>query len=200
MNLLAEQLPEVVEVDGVEYPLNVNFRDAIRTILAFEDSSLTIAEKYSVLLTNLFGESVPADRSKAIALALRFLNGGEDSDEEVTNSPRLYSFEKDSNYIFAAFRQTHGIDLAAETNLHWWKFLALFMDLGSDTVFCGLIAFRRRILDGTASKEEKKEYQRNRELYDVEQPDTRTVSEKMQEQKFLQLVEQRRKERANAGK
>jgi len=56
--------------------------------------------------------------------------------------------------IYAAFRQTHGIDLQKEL-LHWWVFLALFQDLGADTAFCSLVNLRRRVKSGQATKEER---------------------------------------------
>jgi hypothetical protein len=185
VNILIEELPDSVEIDDVEYSLNVDFRSCLRTILAFEDYELTTQEKYQIMISNLYQE-VPTNLTKAVALGIKFLNGGEESkDEDGGNSPRLYSFSQDAGYIFSAFQQTHGIDLES-TPVHWWKFLALFMDLGSETTFCSLIGLRKRIKNGTATKEEKRAYREMKEIVDI--PDYKSPDMQARETEFLQLV------------
>ena len=103
-------------------------------VIAFEDPELTGLEKQAVMLENLYPEQ-PTDPTAACEIAVRFLNGGSETGEGEEDEPlRLYSFSKDAGFIFSAFRQTHGIDLET-AELHWWKFLALFMDLGAETTF-----------------------------------------------------------------
>lgn len=133
---------------------------------------------------------MPQDIEQAIIKAHLFLNGGEITESD--DPPmRLYSFAKDANYIFAAFRQTHGIDLQT-TDLHWWKFLALFMDLGSETTFCQLVGLRKRIKTGKATKEERETAREMGEVFDVPDVDDRTLDEKEAEQDFLRKLEQAR--------
>ena len=103
---------------------------------------------------------------EAVEKANWFLNCG-DEPSEAQSGVRLYSFEKDANFIFAAFRQTHGIDLQKE-NLHWWKFIALFMDLGQDTTFCQLTALRKRVKSGKATKEEKQAAKNMGDMFIIE--------------------------------
>lgn len=156
MNILIDELPEAVEIDGIEYAINFDFRTGIDCILDMESSELTDEEKYILLLRRLYGDVVPNDVEMALKLAVKFLDGGKDAQEEnpFADNTRLYSFEKDATLIYAAFRQTHGIDLQ-KVELHWWQFLALFQDLGADTAFCSLVNLRRRVNSGEASKEER---------------------------------------------
>ena len=184
MNLLVDQFPEAVEIDGIEYPIETDFRACLRTILACEDPELTPLEKQRVMLENLYLEP-PHDLRKAFEQAVKFLNGGEN--QEDSDGLRLYSFDKDARWIFSAFRQTHGIDLET-AELHWWKFLALFMDLGSDTAFCGLVHLRKRLKTGKATKEEKQAAREMGDLIDVPELDTRTLEEREQEAEFMRLV------------
>ena len=187
MNLLTSQLPDRIEIDGQQYKLNTGFRTCLRIIYAFEDNRLTIYEKFQVMLENLYDE-LPSDLNRAVELGTKFLNFGEkEKDDGDDLGPRVFSFEHDGNLIFAAFQQTHGIDLS-KIDLHWWQFMALFMDLGSETAFCQLISFRKRIKDGTASKEEQKEYRMHRELYDLPEPDLRTTEELLAAENFFKLV------------
>jgi hypothetical protein len=154
-------------------------------ILAFEDDQLTNAEKQMIMLQNLYPEPIE-DVQTALEMGMKFLDGGKVNEEE-DNGPRLFSFEKDASLIFSAFRQTHGIDLET-AELHWWKFLALFMDLGADTAFCNLVGLRKRVKNGTASKEEKAMAREMGDMFDVPEPDTRTPEEREQEAEFMRMV------------
>lgn len=193
-NILTDELPEWVEIDGIEYPINADFRACLRVILAFEDSELTGVEKQAILLTNLYPEQ-PHDPGKAIELGVKFLNGGEEAESEGQSGPRVYSFAKDANYIFAAFQQTHNVDLET-AEMHWWKFLALFMDLGSETTFCQLVGLRKRVKTGRASKEERRAAREMGEVFEVPELDARTPEERNQEAEFLRLVQEGQKQHA----
>ncbi|MCG8619708.1 MAG: bacteriophage Gp15 family protein, partial [Desulfobacterales bacterium] len=94
-----------------------------------------------------------------------------------------FSFSKDANLIYAAFKQTHGIDLQRE-KLHWWQFLALFMDLGPDTTFCSLVSLRKRRMAGKLTKAEREAVSELGDWMDVPQPDNRTAEEKRKDEDF----------------
>lgn len=181
-------MPTAVEINGIEYPINSDFRTCLRIILAFEDEELTNNEKAMLLLDNLYPE-IPHDQIEATRQGMKFLNGGKvaDEDEEEGGGPRLYSFEKDANLIFAAFRQTHGIDLET-VEMHFWKFLALFMDLGSETTFCQLIGLRKRVKSGKATKEEKEAAREMGDAFLIEEPDDRTPEEREKEAIFDSMM------------
>jgi hypothetical protein len=172
----------------MEYLINSDYRTALTIVLAFEDETLTGYEQQAILLSNLY-DDIPVNTQAAIDQANKFLNGGKISEAEPQSTLRLYSFSKDAGYIFAAFRQTHGIDLQ-KVDLHWWEFLTLFMDLGADTTFVNLIGLRKRIKTGTASKEERQAARDMGDLFDIPEIDTRTLSEKEAESEFMKLVSQ----------
>ena len=50
-----------------------------------------------------------------------------------------YSF--DADYIVAAFQQPYGIDLTV-TQMHWWRFQALFRALPEDTLMARIMSWR----------------------------------------------------------
>jgi hypothetical protein len=155
--------------------------------MAFEDPELTPQEKQVILLSSVY-VTVPQDVRQAIEKAHLFLNGGAISEHE-SDGIRLYSFAKDANLIYAAFKQTHGIDLQT-AQLHWWQFLALFMDLGQDTTFCQLVALRKRLKTGKASKEEKQAAREMSEMIDVPELDERSLEEKELEADFMRKVKE----------
>jgi hypothetical protein len=196
MNVLIDELPDAVEIDGVTYHIETDFRACLRAIIAFEDDDLTPLEKQLVMLANLYPEQ-PHDLQGALEQAIRFLDGGHgQADSENRPGYRLYSFAKDSSLIYAAFRQTHGIDLEAVELLHWWKFLALFMDLGAETAFCQLVALRKRVKSGRASKWERQAALEMGEAFLVPEPATPEQVEAKTE--FMRLLEEgeRRREKS----
>jgi hypothetical protein len=196
MNILTDRLPRAIRIGEKVYPVNSDFRDCLRIILAFEDNDLTWVEKQIVMLTNLYAELPDEEHiEEALLKGVKFLNGGEDDtgEQEKGSNLRLYSFSKDARYIFAAFQQTHGIDLQNTEYLHWWQFMTLFMDLGSETMFCNLIGLRKRVKTGKASKEEKQVAQEMGNIFDVPEVDTRTLNEKERDRDFLHKVAEARK-------
>ena len=169
MNILVDSFPTSLEIDGVDYEIKTDYRYSLYTILAFEDKELTNYEKLNIMLENLFVE-IPDNVEAMLEKTQWFLNGGKESSSDDSEN-RLYSFSKDASLIFAAFKQTHNIDLEQETNLHWWKFLSYFMDLGQNTVFCQLVALRDKYYSGRASKEEKQAIRKMGDMFYIDQTD-----------------------------
>lgn len=189
-NILFDNLPEYIEIDGQSYKIDTDYRNCLRIITAFEDNELTPQEKQIILLLNLY-KVIPPNIEQAVRMANTFLNGGEAGADEETAPYRLYSFTKDARFIYAAFRQTHGIDLT-KADLHWWQFLSLFMDLGAETTFSQLIGLRKRIKSGKASKEERAAAREMGEAFEVPDIDRRTLEEKEAESEFMRLVRNRK--------
>lgn len=197
MNILTDTLPDTITIGKRKCRIETDFRPCLKTIMACEDDTLTRHEKAQVILTNLFPtNNFFSDPESALEKAQWFLDGGrtsaESSDTDTAEAPmRLYSFTKDANFIYAAFRQTHGIDLST-IKMHWWVFLALFLDLGSETTFCQLIALRKRIKSGKASKEERAYANEIKDILDLEEPDVRTLSEREAEAEFMDALKEAR--------
>lgn len=186
MNILIDALPTSLYVDGQEVPIRSSFRDSLRALMAYEDNDLTSQEKQMILLANIYYE-VPENIPEAIKQAVWFLDGGKDDTESSSDSVRVMSWNKDASLIFAAFRQTHGIDLTT-ADLHWWQFLALFMDMGQDTAFCQLTSLRSRVKKGKATKEEREAARNMGDAFDVPDLDTRTLEEKEKDALFNRLL------------
>lgn len=144
-------------------------------------------EKQAVLI-GWFYYQRPKNIREALEKAMAFLNQSqEQEEEEIETGPRVFSFEKDSAMIYAAFLQTHGIDLQT-ANLHWYQFLALFHDLGPDTAFCQLRNLRYRIKTGKATKEERQAAAEIQHLIDLPELDTRTYAERLKDKRFMDIL------------
>ena len=186
MNILLDELPRTIEIDGVDHLIRCDYRTCIRIIMAFNNNEFTMQEKQFIMLSLLYHD-IPENIQLAADNAIWFLDGGTDREEDEVGEQQkpLYSFSNDASYIYSAFRQTHGIDLQ-NTDLHWWKFIALFMDLGSDTTFTNIVGLRKRYRDGTATKEEKKIINEMGDVFDVPEFDNRTLDEKVEEYEALE--------------
>ena len=137
-------------------------------------------------MDELYSEGWPEQIAEGLRQAIEFLNGGKSGEEG--EGVRVFSLSKDANLIFSAFHQTHHLDLEGVGYLHWWKWLALLMDLGSETAFCQLISLRRRVKLGKATKEERAAAIEMGAAFEVPEYDTRTLEEKLAARRFYELA------------
>ena len=106
----------------------------------------------------------------------------ENNEANVSSKPEgpAYSFEHDSNYIYAAFYEQYGIDLQKE-DMHWWKFRALFTSLGENVHFVKIMGYRSIKITSAMSKEQRSFYEKMKKLYALPLP--------KEEQEFQQTLE-----------
>lgn len=170
MNILTSELPKKIKVNENIYDINYDYKSIINILLALEDEELTNNEKIYVMIKNLYIDEIPEnDLEEAIEKAIKFIDLGKESDDSNHKSDtRTYSFEKDASYIFSGINQTHHIDLEEKKNLHWWKFMSMFMDMSPDCMFGELIYYRKRKAEGKLNKEERKQYEKIKDIVDLD--------------------------------
>ena len=183
MNVLIDGLPTAVEINGVEYEINTDYRVGLRIMTTFEDPNLTGYEKQLVMLRLLY-PVIPSDARRAAELAVKFLNCGQEPklNDDEADPTRYYSWSQDARYIMAAIEQTYHIDLST-ANLHWWRFSYMFLDLHEDCFFSRLIYLRKQKAKGKLTKEEKEWYYSMREIVDL--PEVYTSEEQAAINKFM---------------
>lgn len=185
MTTLGERLPEAIRIGAEDYPVRWDWRSCMRIILAFESDELTGCEKLG-LMTELLYKNRPPTSGEVCEKAIRFLNCGEvegGGSGEVAH--RLYSFERDAALIYAAFRQSHGLDLNRE-ELHWWEFCSLFMSLREDCLFCRVVSLRERKRRGVLTPEERRQTAGMERL--LELPERYSPEEERQMARFLETL------------
>ena len=170
MNILTSSLPKKIKIKDKIYDINYDYRTIIKILIAFEDVNLTDIEKMYILLKNLYKEDIPEeDTEEAIEKAIKFIDLGEtDNNRSKKSNVRLYSFEKDGNYIFSGINSTHNIDIEKEQDLHWWKFMSYFMDMNPECMFGELTYYRTRKAEGKLTKDEKKKYEKIKDIIELE--------------------------------
>lgn len=167
MNILTEELPVCVEVGGRRCPIHTAFHAWVRFELAMQDADLSDTDKVRTAL-ELCYPTVPADLGAALDALLWFYRCGEDSPKEGKGSGgahhrKAYCFEQDADYIYAAFLSCYGIDLT-DSDMHWWKFRALFRALPQECELVKIMGYRTADLKGMP-KAQKKFYEKMRKLY-----------------------------------
>ena len=191
MNILIDEVPEYVEIDGVEYKINTDFRIGIMFELLIQDNTFADMEKVEIAL-NLYYPEIPHDPIQALEKILWFYRCGKEYDAEspqegtegTTQQQAIYSFEHDAEYIYAAFLDQYGIDLQDIEHLHWWKFRALFKGLKEDNLIVKIMGYRAIKIDDSMTDSEKKFYRRMKKIYAL--PDNRTQEEK--ERDFINAI------------
>jgi hypothetical protein len=172
LNLLIDGLPEEVEIAGQTVRISTGFRTGILFEEVLQDHSLDDADKLQTAL-ELYFPGVVFDYEvlpEAVNRLIWFYRCGsdptetKDTDEAGSGEDPPYSYEHDADYIYAAFRQAYGIDLARET-LHWWQFRALFRSLPEDTQMVKIIGYRTMKIPASATTEQRQHYEKMKRIY-----------------------------------
>jgi len=183
--MLVDPLPETVEIGGKEYVINTDFRVSVLYELLMQDDEVSDREKVRQALL-LYYPEIPNDVREAVHKILWFYGCGkakpgkqqdqeQSEDEAIAETEKVYSFEYDDGYIYAAFMSQYGIDLADIEYLHWWKFRAMFKALEEKTEFMKIIGYRSVDITSKMPEEQKKYYRRMKSIHAL------PVSEKEQE-------------------
>ncbi|MBQ4086995.1 MAG: bacteriophage Gp15 family protein [Clostridia bacterium] len=179
MNLFTEKFPNVISVDGAEIPINTDFRVWVQVEQVFSASAHMSVETILSLYRLVFPKDtvIPENVGKTLEQLLWFYGcetrakkGGARS----SSKNRIVSFLEDSALIYAAFLSQYHIDLT-ETDMHWWKFRALFDGLWSNHRISEVMGYRGEDLSKIKDKERRKFYKDMQERYKL--PDLRSEAE-----------------------
>lgn len=160
-NILIDELPQTVTIDNKEFPISTNFRTFILFEMLLSDNSLSDRRKMEEMMNLFFVEETPERiTEEVINSIIDFYRCGKQETRKqkavrrtVKNKKKVYDFECDDAYIYAAFVSAYNIDLNEIDYLHWWKFKALFNGLPSDCEFVKIMGYRAT--DTTAIKDNK---------------------------------------------
>ena len=171
MSILTQKLPDSIVVNGEAYPIRTDFR----VWLQFTELMLSArpaAEKTVQMLVLLF-EALPCDFCATWEAVLAFYAGCDREQKkggaERAAAKRIYDFEADGAYIYAAFLQQYHIDLQTAA-LHWWSFRALFHALGEETQFVKIMGYRSMDVSKIKNKEQREMYAKLKKQYALPTP------------------------------
>ena len=171
MGILSSSLPTSVMINGVEYPIRSNFRTMIKFEELMQDPDVTDQDKVWLAL-RLFYPEIPDDKDRAVEQLLWFyrcdkrdnLYAKKVKKRKAKKVNRIYDFELDDDYIYAAFMAQYHLDLHKVRYLHWWKFRAMFNSLSDDMQISKIMEYRAAELD-KVPKEKRSFYKRMKMLY-----------------------------------
>ena len=169
MTIFSKALPDGYIRHGREYKMRTDFKVWLKVEGLASDNDIASDMKFSAELKLIFPVTPPADE-RLIQFIGWFLRCGEEPKEIRAGGIRAYSSEHDEGYIFAAFMQQYHIDLS-ETDMHWWKYQALFRSL-RDTKFTDIAGWRSADIDNDMPKSRREFLTEMQEYYAL--PDTLT--------------------------
>ena len=137
MNLLYDDFPESIEVNGKTLNILTDFRDWIMFSDMMFDKNLSNADKLvgakrwieddipqSISISNIFQALVEffscSDMTEKNPATIEGSNK--------TSKP-IFSYKHDAKYILSAFREVYHINLKTLEYMHWWEFQCLFESL-----------------------------------------------------------------------
>lgn len=181
MNIITDGLPDCVEIDGGTFYINTDFRVWVKIELLFSDD---VPEGYRLpLALGLAFDVIPENKGEAAEALLAFYSGGKNTEKKTSGKKkksrknrRIYSFEYDSEYIYAAFLQAYGIDLA-DVQMHWFKFKALFAALPDECLMSKIMGWRALEITKDMPEASRKRYAELKEAYRL--PLSQTEEEKI---------------------
>ena len=178
MNILLDDLPEFVNVEGESYFVDTDFR----TWIIFEeivlDPAIDNREKVESLIDLCFTENQPDNVKLAMDSLLYIYGGGKKPSQKKSarkngeveiREKQIMSYEHDAPYIFGAFMSQYGIDLNAIDYMHWWKFQALFRSLNSSNKIVEIMSYRAADLGQIENPKERNRIARLQRIYALPQ-------------------------------
>lgn len=161
---LYQPLPDSIDVDGVEYPVDTDFRVWVRfqEILISDDTDDNKADKACELMAEI---GLPQTKAALDSMLTFYAGASTENRVESGENVQAFDFDRDSEYIFSAFLDSYGIDLTT-AKLHWWQFKALFKSLPEDCQMCKIMMYRTIDLK-KVPKEQRKFYREMKQRYSL---------------------------------
>ena len=158
INLLTDDFPTSVGIDGESFEIYTDFRDYIelqQMLVDKEDDSIILH-----YILDLFVDKIPDDYTKAVK-AINEFKKGNTTDNPHSNAVKgksryVFSFLEDAAYIIGGFRECYGIDLIHIEYMHWWEFNALLEALNESCELKKRIYYRSIDLSTIENKKERK--------------------------------------------
>lgn len=134
-----ERLPDSIEYDGGEYPLDLSYAAFFAVADVLEDDRLDADIKIRTALNIFVDGNHPEDPAllNAIYDLLK-----DDRPTAPPESVKTMDIEQDWEYICASFQQAYGIDLYSDKGIHILRFQALLRGLPKGTKLLDVIGIR----------------------------------------------------------
>lgn len=160
INILYQEFPDHIEIDGRDFAVITDFREWIR-FYELINSDLSDEQK-AILMLDWYVDDVPEDIEKAIKGLGHFFasydmyeHDEEEKTEAGASKAPAFSFSQDAEDIYTAFLQYYRIDLQEVEYMHWWKFKTLFAHLPEESEIRKKMYYRTLDASKIKNKEER---------------------------------------------
>lgn len=185
------KLPTSLRVGQKERPIRSDFANCLECMIALQDPELDEIDRADVCCRLIYGDEQAEElyaeglTDEAILQAFAFLgrsNGPEAEREDAPDLPTLVHWETDAPLIFDAINKGRQTDIR-ETDLHWWTFLGLYMEIGQ-SLFATVLSLRQKLARGVKlDKEERRFVNENPQFF----PESGGLSKEDEEEIFAML-------------
>ena len=151
-------LPTSLEVCGTEYPIETDFRVILDIFSVLSAVELTSEEKCFGVLGMFYPGffTMPWEHmEEAIKQCFWFINGG--NEEAQKKSTKLMDWEQDFRLLVAPINRIAGQEVRALPYLHWWTFVAAYMEIGDGTLAM-VISIREKLANGRKLEKYERQY------------------------------------------
>ena len=169
---MIETLPLSVEINGENFAIRnkCDYRVVLDAISALNDVELSEQEKIQCALY-VFYEDVEkiTDYEIATKEMMRIINNGEESAQEEQQKPKVMDWEHDFKVLVAPMNKVLSCEIRTVEYLHWWTFLAGYMELG-ECLFSNIVSIRKKKMTGKKLEQWEQEfYRENKKMVDLPQ-------------------------------
>lgn len=151
-------LPESVEIGGIEYEINTDFRDILEIMKYLNDPNEPDYVRWQVAIALFYVEEIPEEyQQEAMEYLAAFISYGEA--DNARPGPKLLDWEQDCKAIIADVNKVAGREIRALEYLHWWTFLSYFQAIGEGQLST-LVSIRSKLAKGKKLENWEKEFYR----------------------------------------
>ena len=182
-NLLIDELPSTVEVDGSSFLINTDFRYGLLFNQLISDEEISSEQKVIQALKIGYKDKIPDNLLEGFKAIMSFyscldldnrsieevedISKEEEDDEGEEDQGTVFDYIKDRMLIYSTFYQVYHIDLI-ETDMHWYKFIVLLRSLFDENNLTKVLQFRAMKIDSKLTPEMKKYYTKMKQHYSID--------------------------------
>lgn len=169
-------LVTALTVDGQERKIRTHYQIILDIIEVLSNPDEDDADKLLFALQLFYVDwEALRDIKAAVRQMYQFVDMGDNTRKK---SPRLVDWQKDYPRIIAPVNRVLGYELRAvpydfDANtggVHWWTFLAAFLEIGGDCLYSQILNIRDKQARGKSlSKEEKSWLKNNKDIVELKQ-------------------------------
>jgi len=180
--------PTQMEVNGVIYDIDTNYKTALQCFQAINDKELEEHERAIVVVALLLGYDVPLeDTQEALEKCAIYLRCGKTKNP--SNKEIDMDYFQDEAKIRTSIRQCYHLNLNIEKDIHWWEYNELIEGLTEETLLNKVREIRTYDLSKEKDPKIRKQIQDAKDFYALEKEEVpMTEEEKKNIEQFYKLT------------